>query len=272
MRVFKLLCLIALVATLASCAMFNGRPNVNTLPVDQLYTYAHSLVRNGDYVAAETAFKRLIARFPYGKYNQQAQIELAYVQYKDDKPDDAYSTIDRFIKTFPADKHIAYAYYLRGLINFQRSGYFAQRVFNHDSRGRHDQGYRLESFDDFGKLMRRFPDSKYAADVRQRMIYLRNGLALFEINVAKQYLRNRDYIAAAHRAKYVIQHYQEAPQTADALAILTRCYLSLDMPKLAKQSRSVLQLNYPAHPYLEDADWPHFASTWRRMIPFSGHH
>lgn len=272
MRVIKLLCVAALVVVLASCSMFKGRPDINTLPVDQLYQTAHTSLQNGDYVAAEKAYQRLIARFPYGKYNQQSQIDLAFAQFKDGKPDDAYSTIDRFIRTYPAHKHIAYAYYLRGLINFDRSGHFAQRLFGRDSRARHDQGYRLESFDDFSKLTRRFPDSKYAADARQRMIYLRNGLAQFEINVAEYYLRTEAYVAAAHRAKYVIQHYQQSPQVADALAIQTRAYKSLELDKLAGQSLAVLKLNYPDHPYLSDPDWPHSASTLRRMIPFSGHH
>ncbi|HEX7342081.1 MAG TPA: outer membrane protein assembly factor BamD [Rhodanobacteraceae bacterium] len=272
MRVIKLFCLVALVAMLASCAVFKSRPDINTLPLKQLYNYAHSQLEDGSYYYAALDYKRLIARFPFGKYNQQAQIELAYAQYKDSKPDDAYSTINRFIKTYPAQKHIAYAYYLRGLINFDRAGRFAQRVFGIDSVARHDQGYRLESFDDFSKLTRRFPDSKYAADARQRMIYLRNGMAQFEINVAAFYLRARDYVASAHRAKYVIQHYQQAPQVADALAILTRSYRALGFPKLAKQSFDVLKLNYPDHPFIKDPNWPHSASTLRRMIPFSGHH
>lgn len=272
MRVIKLFCIAALVFGLASCSVFKGRPDLNKMSVGELYTTAHTSLQNGAYVNATRAYKRLIARFPYGEYNQEAQIELAYAQYKDGKPEDAYSTINRFIKTYPAHKHIAYAYYLRGLINFNRAGHFAQEVFGRDSRSRHDQGFRLESFDDFSKLTRRYPDSKYAADARKRMIYLRNGLAQFEINVAEYYLRTRAYIAAAHRAKYVVQHYQQAPQTGDALAILTRCYKSLKMPKLAKQSLAVLKLNYPEHPYLSDPDWPHSASTLRRMIPFSGHH
>src|SRR5690625_91619 len=213
MRVIKLFCIAALVFGLASCSVFKGRPDLNKMEVGELYNTAHSDLQNGSYVNATRAYKRLIARFPYGKYNQEAQIELAYAQYKDGKPDDAYSTINRFIKTYPAHKHIAYAYYLRGLINFNRSGHFAQEIFGRDARARHDQGYRLESFDDFSKLTRRYPDSKYAADARQRMIYLRNGLAHFEINVAEYYLRTRAYIAAAPRPKYVSQLYQHAPQT-----------------------------------------------------------
>ena len=140
------------------------------------------------------------------------------------------------------------------------------------SEARRDQGYNLQAFDDFSELSRRFPDSAYTADARQRMIYLRNVLAQFEINVAEFYLRNKAFIAAAHRSQYVIEHYQQAPQAGDALAILTRSYLALDQKALADQSRQVLALNYPTHPYLSDAKWPHAPSTLRKLVPFSGHH
>lgn len=272
MRVIKLLSIMAILAVLSSCAIFHSKGDINQLPQDELYQQAHESLQNGNYLSAQRAYKRLIARFPSGDYNQQSQIELAYAQYKDDKPDEAYSTIDRFITTYPAHKHVDYAYYLRGLINFDRAGNFAQRIFGRDSNARHDQGYRLKSFDDFSKLTNRFPDSKYSKQARQRMIYLRNKLAQSEINVAEYYLRTEAYVAAAHRAKYVIEHYEGAPQVADALAIQTRSYTALDMDTLADQSRSVLKLNYPDHPYLDDPEWPHTASTLRRMIPFSGHH
>ncbi|HET6554834.1 MAG TPA: outer membrane protein assembly factor BamD, partial [Dyella sp.] len=197
----------------------------------------------------------------------------AYSQYKDNQPDDAYSTINRFIKTYPTQKHVDYAYYLRGLINFDRTGGAMERLLQSgEPQTRRDQGFNLKSFDDFSELSRRFPDSAYTADARQRMIYLRNLLAQFEINVAEYYLRNKAYVASANRAQYVIEHYQQAPQTGDALAILTRSYLGMDQKNLADQTRQVLAKNYPAHPYLEDPKWPHSPSLLRKMIPFSGHH
>jgi outer membrane protein assembly factor BamD len=104
------------------------------------------------------------------------------------------------------------------------------------------------------------------------MIYLRNVLAQHEINVAEFYLRHKAYIASADRAQYVIEHYQQAPQAGDALAILCRSYLALDHKKLAEQTRKVLAMNYPHHPYLNDPKWPHEPSLLRKMIPFSGHH
>jgi outer membrane protein assembly factor BamD len=272
--VLKALAVIALVATLNACAIFRHKQATNdTLPVDKLYAKAHTSLENSDYAAAGKAFQRLIARFPSGDYNEQAQLELAYAQYKANLPDDALSTVNRFIKTFPTQKHVDYAYYLRGLINFDRSGGMVERLLNRrDQQSRRDQAYNLQAFDDFSELARRFPDSAYTADARQRMIYLRNVLAQYEINVAEFYLRNKAYVAAADRAQYVIEHYQQSPQTGDALAILTRSYLATEQNDQAAQVRKVLALNYPTHPYLDDPKWPHPPSTLRKLVPFSGHH
>ena len=270
----RLLAVVALVAVLGACSMFGRKGNtIDTMPLEPLYNRSHSFLEAGNYSGAVRAFQRLIARFPSGPYSEQAQLELAYAQYKDNQPDEALSTINRFIKTYPANKHVDYAYYLRGLINFDRTSGFIER-FTKRAGGltRRDQGYNLQAFDDFSELSRRFPDSAYTADARQRMIYLRNLLAQYEINVALFYLQNKAYIAAADRSQYVIEHYQQAPQTGDALAILARSYLALDRKELAAQTREVLALNYPNHPYLTDPKWPHAPSLVRKMIPFSGHH
>lgn len=246
---------------------------IDTMPVEKLYSTAHESMENSDYAAAEKAYQRLIARFPSGEFNEQSQLDLAYSQYKDNKPDDAYSTVNRFLKTYPTNKHADYAYYLRGLINFDRSAGFLERFVQRDgSQTRRDQGFNLTAFDDFSELSRRYPNSDYAADARQRMIYLRNQLAQFEVNVAEFYLRHKAYVAAANRSQYVIEHYQQSPETGDALAILTRSYVELKQPDLAKHTKDVLALNYPDHPYLTDPQWPHHPSVWRRIIPFSGHH
>jgi outer membrane protein assembly factor BamD len=275
MRATKITILLVLALSMSACSMFRSKKEtIDTMPEDRLYATAHNSLEYSDYSAAEKGYQRLIARFPSGDVNEQAQIELAYAQYKDNKPDDAYSTINRFIKTFPTHKHADYAYYLRGMINFDRTGGVIERYLQRGSSAstRRDQGFNLTSFDDFSQLTRRYPNSAYATDARQRMIFLRNQLATFEINVAEYYLRTKSYIASADRSQYVIEHYQQSPETADALAILTRSYEALDRKPLAEQTRKVLALNYPNHPYLTDESWPHSPSIWRKAIPFSGHH
>ena len=246
---------------------------LDTMALPKLYAKAHDALKHGDYLAAEKAYQRLITRFPSGRYSEQARLDLAYAQYRNHEPDDAYSTINHFIRTFPAHKHVDYAYYLRGLINFNRTNGVLERWFDSsDAQARHDQAYNLKSFDDFSKLSRRFPHSAYAADAHQRMIYLRSELSQFEINVARFYLRQRAYIASANRAKYVIEHYKRSPQINDALAILCRSYLMLGQKKLASQVRQTLLLNDPHHPYLTDPKWPHASSILGNLIPFHVRH
>ena len=150
---------------------------------------------------------------------QQSQINLAYAQYKDNKPDDAYSTVNRFIKTYPTHRHIDYAYYLRGLINFNRSAGFVERWVGQDMTKR-DQANQRQSFDDFTALITRYPNSAYAEDSRQRMIYLRNMMAESELHIAVFYFRRNAYVAAANRAKSIIETYPQSPQAGDALAIM----------------------------------------------------
>jgi len=269
----KVLAVLAMVALISACSSFGHKDNYDTMPEWALYQNAHTSLENADYAAATKAYTRLIARFPSGEYNEQSQLELSYSQYKDNQPDDALSTVNRFIKTYPTNKHVDYAYYLRGLINFERTAGVLDRYLSLEgAQSRRDQGFNLQSFDDFSELSRRFPNSAYAADARQRMIFLRNELAQYEINVASYYLYNKAYMAAADRSQYVIEHYQQSPQTGDALAILTRSYLSMDQKAAADQSRQVLALNYPDHPYLKDDKWPHEASTMRKMVPFISHH
>ncbi|WP_426702216.1 outer membrane protein assembly factor BamD [Rhodanobacter sp. Col0626] len=272
--VLRMLVVLLFAVSMSACSMFKSKhDSIDTMPVDALYNNAHDSLENSDYASATKAYQRLIARFPSGEYNEQAQLDLAYSQYKDNQPDDALSTVNRFIKTYPANKHVDYAYYLRGLINFDRtSGVIERFIHRSGSTARRDQGYNLQAFDDFSELSRRFPDSAYTADARQRMIYLRNVLALYEVNVAEFYLRNKAYVAAANRSQYVIEHYQQSPEAGDALAILTRSYLALKQDAQAEQTRQVLALNYPDHPYLSDTKWPHAPSTLRKMVPFSGHH
>ena len=204
---------------------------------------------------------------PPNPYTEQSQINLAYAQYKDNKPDDAYSTINRFIKTYPTHKHVDYAYYLRGLINFNRSGGFLERYVGQDMSKR-DQANLRQSFDDFGALITRYPQSRYAEDGRQRMVYLRNMMASADLHVAMFYLRRNAYVAASNRAKSIVETYPQSPQAGDALAIMVMSYKKLGQDKLADDASRVLKLNYPDHPSLS-GDWPQYRAWYWKLVPLS---
>ncbi|HRQ65134.1 MAG TPA: outer membrane protein assembly factor BamD [Xanthomonadaceae bacterium] len=237
-----------------------------TASVEELYASAKQSMDRGNMGRAVQHYRRLIARFPFGEYTEQAQIELAYSQYKLRQPDDALSTINRFIRTYPTHEKIVYAYYLRGLINFDREFSFLERFIGRDPTHR-DLTHMRQAFTDFNELIQRYPDSIYAADARQRMIYLRNNLAQSEIHVAAYYLKRRAWVAAATRARFVVENYPQAPQNGDALAVLAFSYGRLGEEKLASDAERILRMNFPDHPYLSGG-WPHEKSVWRRLLLF----
>ena len=264
------LCLpLLLISLLAGChhGARKGDP-AEYLPVEQMYSVAKEALEEGNLSKAIKFDQRLIARFPFGAYTEQATLDLAYAQFKTDKREDAYATINRFIKTYPAQKHVDYAYYLRGVINFDRDRGFLDRYANQDMTKR-DQGHTLQSFEDFNDLLTRFPDSKYAPDARQRMIYLRDNMARAELNIAVFYLRRGAYVASSNRAKDILEKYQRTPAAGDALAILVISYNALGQKQLAADAERVLKLNFPNHPYFA-GNWPKYPHWWWRMMPFRG--
>ena len=267
-RTVARIALVTLFAFLAGCSLFHrgkkGDP-LDTLPVEALYQHGVDALEAGNNDLASRSFERLVARFPFGPYTEQSQLNLAYAQYKSDKPDDAYSTVNRFIKTYPTHRHIDYAYYLRGLVNFNRSGGFMERYVGLDMTQR-DQANLRQSFDDFGALVTRYPQSRYAADARQRMIHLRNMMAQADLNVALFYLKRGAYVASSNRAKSIIETYPQTPQAGDALAIMVKSYHELGQDKLADDTKRVLELNYPDHPSLKGR-WPSYRSNWWKLIP-----
>jgi outer membrane protein assembly factor BamD len=269
-RLIARIALVTLLAALAGCSLFHrgkkGDP-LDTLPVEQLYEHGVDALQGGNYDLASRSFERLVARFPFGPYTEQSQINLAYAQYKDGKPDDAYSAVNRFIKTYPTHRHIDYAYYLRGLINFNRSAGMIERYVGQDMSKR-DQANLRQSFDDFGALVTRYPASAYTADSRQRMVYLRNVMAQSELHIAVFYLRRNAYVAAANRAKAIVETYPQSPQAGDALAIMVESYKNLGQPKLADDAERVLKLNYPDHPFFS-GHWPEYRSGYWKLVPLS---
>jgi outer membrane protein assembly factor BamD len=257
----------ALLTLLAACGD-TRIDRIDTLPVDELYAEAKQSLEASNYERAARYYKRLVARFPFGRYTEQAELELGFAQYKAGDAEEALSTVNRFIRQYPTHPHIDYAYYLRGLINFNREYGVLERYVQTDAT-RRDLANARQSFQDFGELIQRFPNSRYAADARQRMIHLRNGLAQAELNVASYYLRRKAYIAAQSRAKFLIENYPQTPQTADALAIMAESYRQLGQEKLADDALAVLKLNFPEHPYL-GGGWPAKRSLWWQLVPFVG--
>ncbi|MBK8068642.1 MAG: outer membrane protein assembly factor BamD [Rhodanobacteraceae bacterium] len=255
-----------LVLMLAACGE-RREAETETLPVDQLYSEAKSSLDAGNFERAIRYYKRLTSRFPFGDYSEQAQLDLAFAQYKRSDYDEAVSTVNRFVKTYPAHPKIDYAYYLRGLVNFDRNRSYIDRLLPSQA-GNRDLEAARQSFNDFSELLRRYPQSSYAADARQRMVFLRNDIANSELTVARYYFRRGAYVGAANRAKYIVENYQQAAQIPDALALMVQSYEALGQKDLADDARRVLEANAPGHPYLTGVGNAGKTSWWSKLWPF----
>ncbi len=271
---FRPLFLLALTVAIATsgCArlggMFKDKDKNEGLAVSVLYDRAHGFMESGRWSSASETFTRLIAQYPYGPYTEQALMEQAYAEYKAGKHEEAVTSIDRFIRTYPTHRNIAYLYYLRGLSNMARNTVFLSRAFKLDMSSRDLQSPQ-QAYNDFNTVTTRYPASRYAADARQRMVFLRNEFARFELNTGLYYLRRGAWVAAADRASYLLETYPQSEYQNDAVAMLGESYTRLGNATLAADAKRVLQQNDPRHPWLS-GNWPQESGFVSRLNPFSG--
>jgi outer membrane protein assembly factor BamD len=208
---------------------------------------AKKAVDAGNWDKAIKIYEALEARFPFGPDSAQTQLDIAYAYYKNSDPESAIAAADRFIKMNPRNPNVDYAYYLKGLVNYNRDIGFVQRFIPSDASQR-DPGNARNAYDIFSELVRKYPNSKYAPDSRKRMIALKNNLAMHEVHVARYYMKRKAYVAAANRASYVVEKYQRTPAVPYALQIMQEAYTKLEMPDLAKDAENVYTLNFPNGP------------------------
>lgn len=240
MRFWRYATLPALILTLAGCASTQD-PTLGWSP-EHIYSQAEKALSGGNYTQAINYFETLEGRYPFGRYAQQAQIEIAYAYYKNSEPQSAIAAARRFIKENPRSPHVDYAYYLIGLANFKSTDGIVS-FFRPDRVYETDVTPLRESFMAFKSLIEKYPHSRYAPDARRRMIYLRNLLAAHELYVAQFYLKRGAYVAVVNRCKRMLTTYPGAAQTLEALKMMAKAYDKLGMTELAKQTREVIRLN-----------------------------
>lgn len=241
----KLLVLLAIANLLAACAAFSGDHDpTKGWSAAKLYSEAKESLDAGNFEHAIELFETLEARYPFGRYAQQAQLDSAYAYYKYDEQDLAIANADRFIKLHPRSPHVDYAYYLKGLANFNRGEHVLSKIIPNDP-AKKDPTPMMQAFDDFSQLLRSYPNSRYADDARQRMVFLRNKLAEHEMYIADYYMRRGAYAAAANRSKYVLENYQEATSVPRALKTMIQAYRKLGLEDMANEAERVLKNNYP---------------------------
>jgi outer membrane protein assembly factor BamD len=227
---------------LAACA---GRDReAEQFQPEKLYEHAQKAMLAGDYRGAVRYYEALEARFPFSEQSRQAKLDIIYSYYKSRETESAIDAADQFIRENPTHPRVDYAMYIKGLVYFERAPNFLERWFNTDLTERPPQDVK-SSFQAFQTLIERHPNSEYVQDARQRMIFLRNHLAEYEVHVADYYLRRQAFIAALSRARYCIENYDGAPATRDALDIMISAYDGMGLTDIAQESRAVYALNYP---------------------------
>jgi outer membrane protein assembly factor BamD len=226
-----------------------------------IYARAQKAMRSSSYGEAIKQLEALQSRFPFSEPARQAQLDLIYVYYKSRQTDPAIDAADTFIRENPTNPRIDYAYYMKGLVYFERQANFLERYFNVDLSQRPPVSAR-KSFEAFDDLIKKYPHSEYVGDSRQRMIFLRNRLADFELHVALYYMRRGAFVGAINRAKFCVENYDGAPAVRGSLKVLVDAYRQLGMMDLASNAERVYTDNYPGN--IKDIQAK--KSWWRRYL------
>jgi outer membrane protein assembly factor BamD len=230
-----------LLFTLVACS--STPDDKKNYTAEELYSAGMDSMEDHNFEKAVKSFEKLQSRYPYGRYAQQAQMEIAYAYYKQGEPAPALSAIDRFIKQFPNNANVDYMIYLKGLINFDENLGGLQNMLSDQDPAERDPKSVHESFEAFKDLVSRFPNSRYTPDAKLRMQYLLNTLAGSDVHAASYYLRRGAYVAAINRAKGVLLDYPNSPQTRDALQIMIQAYDAMGISDLRDDAKRVLNQN-----------------------------
>lgn len=246
---FRLIAVALALLWLAGCASVNDDPTKDWGP-DKLYTEARTRLSDSEWEEAIKLYEKLEARFPYGRYAEQAQLEIAFAYYKYDEPAQALAAIERFIRQHPTHPNVDYAYYLKGVVNFSGERSFINWLFgSKDDPMERDPRAMRDAHEAFRELVTRFPKSRYAHDGAQRAAYLFDAMARYEVHVAEFYYNRGAYIATLNRCKYTLENFPRTPATEDALGIQAMAYKKLRLTKLQDDTLRVLRLNFPNSRY-----------------------
>ena len=232
----------------------------------KLYGEAKDYMNSRDWAKAIKLLEKIEARYPYGRFAQQAQLEVAYCYWKDGDRPSAIAAADRFIKLYPNHANVDYAYYLKGLVNFNEDRGLLASIGDTDFSDRDPKATR-EAFEALKDLVTRFPQSKYAEDATARMRYLVNALASYEVHVARYYMKRGAYIAAANRAQSAVQSYPQAPATEEAVFIMVKAYDAMGMSDLRDASDRVMKTNFPNSRYLRPGGIRKDVPWWKLWDP-----
>ena len=242
---------LAIATGIAGCATSDYDPTANWT-ADQLYADAKGELDSGNWGAAQKALQKLESRYPFGRYSQQAQLDLAWASYKEGERAEALLAVDRFIRLHPTHERLDYAFYLKGLINFNTREGLVARMAGQDLSERDQQASR-EAYESFKQVITRFPESRYAEDALARMKFLVNAMAAGEVHIARYYYSRGAYVAAVNRAQDVVSMYKQTPAMEEALNLMIISYDKLGLAELRDDTLRLLERTFPKSRFLEPA-------------------
>ena len=202
--------------------------------VSSLYTAAKSSMDKGDYDTAAKLFDEVERQHPYSSWARRAQLMSAFNYYLAQKYTDAINSAQRFLTIHPGNAEAPYAQYLVAMSYYQQIDEVTR-----------DQTTTQQASDSFGELIRRYPESRYAADARLKLDLINDHLAGKEMEIGRFYQREGQWLAASYRFRTVVDQYQTTSHTPEALERLVECYLALGVPVEAQKAAAVLGRNYP---------------------------
>ncbi len=246
-----------LIFLLSSCSfldtVFEEKDSTVGMTAEQLYTEGKLFLSAEDFINAIRVFEILEARYPFGKYSTQAMLDLAYAHYASDNKDESITEVNRFIRLYPNHPKVSYAYYLKALANFDKDANVLTRFFAHDP-SRYDTTNLKNSFNDFTIVVNKFPNSEYAEDAINRLIYIKNQIAKNELYIAKYYNKRSAHVAAVNRVKYMLENYGGTPSTKGGLLLMVDSYNKMKMFDLAYDTARVLKQNYPDYKIVKNSN------------------
>lgn len=248
MKRIQMLFLFALIVSLAACKSWWHKDEEDNSPykgmtAEQLYTASQKDLHKKEYATAIKHLEAIETMYPFSDYTEKSQMDLIYAYYKNEDYPAAAATAERFIHLYPRAKNVDYAYYMKGMANFQQTrGVFAKFLPLDESW--RDPGTQTQAYSDFGILVQKFPDSKYKANALQRMVYLRNMFAQHELNASTFYFKRKMYVAAIERANYVVKNYSQAPSVKQALVVMYEANKALGFNKAAEEALSIYNATY----------------------------
>jgi outer membrane protein assembly factor BamD len=252
MKKIKIIIMIALLLSATACKKWWDKDDDEHNPfqgmsAEQIYTEAKKAMSKEQYTAAIKRLEAMESMYPFNDYAEQAEIDLMYAYYKKSDYASAAATAERFIHLYPRAKRVDYAYYMKGLANFQQTRGTLASLLPLDESWR-DPGSQSQAYSDFATLVQKFPESRYKANALQRMIYLRNLFAQYELNVAKYFYDRKKYVAAEERASYLLKTYPQASSAKRALALVYKSNRALGLKQAAADALTVYQNTYHSNP------------------------